>query len=60
MLLLLLDTGLRCAELFYLWTEDIQLGGQWLKGMWKGQNGSLVPFGTRASKLLQRYLWHFR
>jgi len=36
MLILLLDTGLRCAELLYLWAEDVHLGGQWLKVMGKG------------------------
>ena len=60
MLLLLLDTGLRCAEVLYLWAEDAHLGGQWLKVMGKGQKERIVPFGSRASKLLQRYLYYFR
>ena len=60
MLLLLLDTGLRCAEILGLWAEDVHLGDQWLKVMGKGQKERVVPFGGRASKLLQRYLYHLR
>ena len=60
MLLLLLDTGLRCAEILHLWAEDVHLGGQWLKVMGKGQKERIVPFGSKASKLLQRYLYYFR
>lgn len=56
MLVLLLDMGLRCAELLHLWVEDVHLGGQWLKVMGKGQKEMIVQFGNRASKLLQRYL----
>ena len=60
MLLLLLDTGLRCAEILHLWAEEVHLGAQWLKVMGKGQKERIVPFGTRASKLLQRYLYYLR
>ena len=60
MLLLLLDTGLRCAEILHLWTEDVHLGGQWVKVMGKGQKERIVPLGSSASKLLQRYLYYLR
>lgn len=59
-LLLLLDTGLRCAELISLQTDDVHLEDQWLKVMGKGQKERVVPFGGRAAKLLQRYYFHFR
>lgn len=59
-LMLFLDTGLRCSELLSLTTEDIRLEDQWLKVMGKGQQERMVPFGAKATKLLQRYLAHFR
>lgn len=60
MLLLFLDTGLRCSELLKLTPRDIHLDEQWLKVMGKGQKERIVPFGARASKLLQRYVSFFR
>ena len=59
-LLLFLDTGLRCAELLHLGTEDVHIEDQWLKVMGKGQKERIVPFGSRAAKLLQRYFYYFR
>ena len=56
-LLLFLDTGLRCAELLQLSEEDAHFRDQWLKVMGKGQKERMVPFGTQASKLLQRYFY---
>ena len=56
MLLLFLDTGLRCSELLKLTPGDVHLDEQWLKVMGKGQKERIVPFGSRASKLLQRYV----
>ena len=60
MLLLFLDTGLRCGELLGLATDDVHIQDQWLKVMGKGQKERIVPFGNRAAKLLQRYLYYFR
>lgn len=60
MLLLFLDTGLRCSELLKLKPEDVHLDEQWLKVMGKGQKERIVPFGSRASKLLYRYISFFR
>jgi len=59
-LLLFLDTGLRRAELLDLSPDDVHVQEQWLKVMGKGQKERIVPFGTRASKLLQRYAHYFR
>ena len=59
-LLLFLDTGLRCAELLHLGTEDVHIEDQWLKVMGKGQKERIVPFGSRATKLLQRCFYYFR
>lgn len=58
--LLFLDTGLRCAELLSLMVADVHLDAQWLKVMGKGGKERIIPFGTRTSKALQRYLAHFR
>ncbi len=59
-LLLFLDTGLRCAELVNIEVPDVELEDRWLKVMGKGQKERIVPFGSRAAKLLQRYLYYFR
>lgn len=59
-LLLLLDTGLRCSELLGLRTEDVHMEDRWLKVMGKGQKERIVPFGGQAVKLLQRYVYYFR
>jgi site-specific recombinase XerD len=59
-LLLFLDTGLRCSELTSLMVDEVHIEDQWLKVMGKGRKERIVPFGGRASRLLQRYLTHFR
>ena len=60
MLLLFLDTGLRSSELLHLTEQDLHFADQWLKVMGKGQKERIVPFGSQASKLLQRYFFYFR
>ncbi len=60
MLMLFLDTGLRSSELLGLQLEDIHLEEQWLKVMGKGQKERIVPFGGKATRLLQRYVTIFR
>ena len=60
MLMLFLDTGLRSSELLGLQLEDIHLEEQWLKVMGKGQKERIVPFGSKATRLLQRYVTIFR
>lgn len=59
-LTLFLDTGLRYAELVSLRLPDLHLEDQWLKVMGKGQKERLVPFGSRATKVLRRYITFFR
>ena len=58
-LLLFLDTGLRLSELLNLHTDDLHIKDQRLKVMGKGHKERGVPFGSRAAKLLQRYLYYF-
>ena len=60
MLLLFLDTGLRLSELLTLPCNDLHIRDQWLKVMGKAQKERMVPFGSRAAKLLQRYIYCFR
>ena len=58
--LLFLNTGLRSSELLHLTEQDLHFADQWLKVMGKGQKERIAPFGTQASKLLQRYFYYFR
>ncbi|MBI4322171.1 MAG: tyrosine-type recombinase/integrase [Chloroflexi bacterium] len=55
-ILLFLDTGLRCSELLGLRIGDLHIEDRWLKIMGKGQKERIVPFGNRASRVLYRYL----
>ena len=55
-MMLLLDTGLRCAELVGLRMDDLFIADQCLKVMGKGQKERIVPFGNRATRALHRYL----
>ena len=50
-----LDTGLRSGELLRLEAGDVHLQDQWLKVMGKGRKERMVPFGSRTTKILQRY-----
>ena len=59
-LVLLLDTGLRCSELRSIELGDINIEGGYLKVMGKGSKERIVPFGASAQKALLRYLLHFR
>jgi len=54
--LLLLDTGLRCAELVGLWMDNLFLEDQCLKVIGKGQKERIVPFGDRTARALLRYM----
>ena len=58
--LLFLDTGLRCAELLTLTMDDLHLDSQWLRVMGKGRKERVTPFGSRVTKVLQRYIGYFR
>ncbi len=55
-ILLLLDTGLRCAELVGLRMDNLFLGDRCLKVMGKGLKERIVPFGDRTARALLRYL----
>ncbi|MCL0053104.1 tyrosine-type recombinase/integrase [Dehalococcoidales bacterium] len=59
-LILLLDTGLRCSELTSFQLNDINIENGYLKVMGKGGKERIVPFGASAQKALLRYLLHFR
>jgi integrase/recombinase XerC/integrase/recombinase XerD len=59
-LILLLDTGLRCSEMLNMELEDVNIGGGYLKVMGKGGKERIVPFGASVQKALLRYLLHFR
>lgn len=60
MVSLFLDTGLRLAELLDLSLSELHLENEWLKVMGKGQKERIVPFGAKVTRLLQRYIIHFR
>jgi len=59
-LMLLLDSGLRCGEMRNFSLEDINIEGGYLKVMGKGNKERIVPFGAATQKALMRYLFHFR
>ncbi|MCL0091814.1 tyrosine-type recombinase/integrase [Dehalococcoidales bacterium] len=59
-LILLLDTGLRCSELTNFELGDINIEAGYLKVMGKGGKERVVPFGATAQKALLRYFLHFR
>lgn len=53
---LLIDTGMRRAEIAGLNVDDIDWEAQTLRVMGKGGRVRLVPFGTKAARDLDRYL----
>ena len=55
-ILLLLDTGLRCAELVGMKMEDLFIKDQCIKVLGKGQKERIVPFGDRTTRVLMQYL----
>jgi site-specific recombinase XerD len=58
--LLMLDTGLRCAELTGLTLENLDLDGGFLLVMGKGRKERSVPFGYTTERLLRKYVTFFR
>lgn len=58
--LTLLDTGLRCAELCNLTLANADLDIGQLKVLGKGNKERMVPVGVRAVRALRRYRDHFR
>ena len=59
-LLLFLDTGLRCGELRNAILSDTNIESGYLKVMGKGSKERIVPFGAVVQKVLLRYVLHFR
>ncbi|MDI6815330.1 MAG: tyrosine-type recombinase/integrase, partial [Dehalococcoidales bacterium] len=59
-LILLLDTGLRCSEMRNMQLQDVNIEGGYLKVMGKGGKERIVPFGASVQKALLRYSLHFR
>jgi site-specific recombinase XerD len=60
MLMLFLDSGLRCSELRRFSLDDINFDGRYLKVMGKGGKERVVPFGLSTEKALLRYSLRFR
>ncbi len=59
-LALLLDAGLRLAELVKLKIQDVHLEDQYVKVMGKGSKERMVAFGNTTRNALLNYLVHFR
>jgi site-specific recombinase XerD len=59
-LTLFLDSGLRLTELVELSASDVHLAEGWLQVFGKGGKERIVPFGTRTTKVLSRYLSFYR
>jgi len=59
-LIVLLDSGLRIAEIAGLRLEDTQIDQGYLKVMGKGVRERMVPLGSLSQRLLLRYLHQFR
>jgi len=58
--MLLLDTGLRISEVTGLKIEDVHTNPGLLKVMGKGKKERIVPIGSNAQRVLQRYLFRYR
>jgi len=56
----LLDTGIRCAELTGLKLGDVHIGRGYLKVMGKGSRERLVPLGATARRALIEYIRSYR
>jgi integrase/recombinase XerC/integrase/recombinase XerD len=59
-LALLLDAGLRLAELVSLKIQDVHLEEQYVKVIGKGSKERMVAFGNTTRNALLNYLVHFR
>lgn len=51
-----LDTGVRCSELSEMVIEDLDLDDEIAKVLGKGKKYRFVPFGSKTSDALRRYL----
>ena len=59
-ILVLLDTGIRCSELTSLKVVDVNLKSRLLKVWGKGSKERLVPIGANVQKALWKYLVRYR
>lgn len=55
-MLMLLDTGIRCSELTGLRLTDVDLNGRLLKVHGKGNKERMVPVGAKVQKAVWKYL----
>ncbi len=60
MIVVFLDCGVRLSELANLKLPDAHVEEGYLKVMGKGAKERIVPIGSMAQKVLQRYIFHFR
>lgn len=60
MIVVYLDLGLRLSELLGLKIADAHIDQCYLKVMGKGAKERIVPIGSLAQRILQRYIYHFR
>lgn len=58
--MLLIDTGMRSGELINLKIDDISLNEGLLKVIGKGRKERIVPMGSNAQRVLQRYMFRYR
>lgn len=56
MILLLLDTGIRCAELMSLTVDSVHLGSLTIEVFGKGRKGRCVPISPVLARVLIKYL----
>jgi site-specific recombinase XerD len=59
-ILMLLDTGIRCSELNSLKLTDVNLESRSIKVWGKGAKERVVPIGAKLQKALWKYLNHYR
>jgi len=59
-MLLLLDTGIRCSELAGLKVEDVDLNSRLIKAWGKGNKQRLVPIGAKVQKAIWKYVHRYR
>jgi integrase/recombinase XerC/integrase/recombinase XerD len=58
--MMLLDTGIRCSELTSLQLSDVHMQEGYIKVFGKGGKERIVPIGSGVQKAIQRYVLHFR
>lgn len=59
-LLVLLDTAVRCSELTDLRVDNVNLESGWLKVRGKGTRERIVPFASKVQHALWKYLNRYR